>query len=86
MIPREYDIGNAARSFAVGTGIVEGEQVVIVTAWEGEMDNLSMNALSPAEAASLARALLHAADDDTRDYSRGTVMPITRRATRHAND
>jgi hypothetical protein len=82
MIPREYDVGNAARCYAVGTGIIEGEPVVIVSGWDNteKMDNLSMNALSPAEAAGLGRALIHAADNDPPDYPRGTVVPITRRS------
>ena len=75
MVPSEYDVGNARDSYAVGTGYVEGERVVIISAWENgkDRDNLSCIALEPKDAASLARALLRAADNDTPDAPRGTM-------------
>jgi hypothetical protein len=82
VIPSEYDVGNARDFYAVGTGFVEGERVVIISAWENgdeHMENLSCNALEPKDAASLARALLHAADDDAPVAPRGTVFQPSRR-------
>ena len=77
MIPSEYDVGDARDFYAVGTGFVEGEPMVIISAWENgdDRDNLSCVALEPKDAASLARALIRAADHDTPDAPRGTVLP-----------
>jgi hypothetical protein len=77
MIPSEYDVGDAKDSHAVGTGIIEGERAVIISAWENgpeDMDNLSCIALPPKDAGSLARALLRAADGIPPDRPKGTMI------------